>query len=71
MGKYFFGVLLFIFSFLIIPVSNSPGVIAKQSNSTNYFLDNRIERVLIDGEWWIIEYSDNGVIMNIYKESDD
>jgi hypothetical protein len=69
--KYFLCVLFFVFSIFAIPVSNSPELIAKQSNNSNYLLGSHTERVLIDGEWWIIEYSDNGVIVNIYKEVDD
>ena len=65
---------LFVLFFLI---GISSPAISNQANSTScvkiqkIFLEDFTERVLIDGEWWIIVYSDSGVIKAFYKEIDD
>lgn len=67
--KLFLISLLFvILSFFTIDLYDSKVFATDSNNQAQVILENTFVRVLIDGEWWIIEYGEDGGIVSVIKE---
>jgi hypothetical protein len=66
--KIFVFLLIFISSFILVKLSysNIEKITSKKTFET--LITNTFVRVCINGEWWIIEYDEDGGIVSVIKE---
>jgi hypothetical protein len=65
---FLFFLFIVIVSFVAPNSSESKNITTSTRNKNLVLYNNSFVRVLIDGEWWIIEYNEDGGIVSVIKE---